>query len=534
MQTLIKKAGGLTKNANEGRSICAEGRRHRNKRENKLFMITTKKIDEFLLLFFIGFLFFVWPIPHTVSIREITLFLLLFFIGILIYKNEFLNIKALNVLRGPLFLYLLFLLWILISSIFISDEFFWSIKEFKSQWIMGSLSLAIGIGIAILANQNLLKPKNIISVIFLALLLHIIFIDVNGIYIFLKKFMHREGFQGLTQATVGIKGLTIGPIDASCLTDLFLIFIYVEAFFRIFFKTEYLPVKNRALAISFLLGLISSYSCGMRNILGIIIIFLITGLFLFYFKKKLHKKEKFLIISFLFIFASVLFLAYKSDRRWQTLNESISIAWDTKTNKAWIDSKQNTFPNLSNSEPINISNYLRIAKFKIGLEQIIQHPLGNGYGRNAYGHSLWKKYGIGRGSVSDSSFVDLAIGTGIIGILLWLITLSCVIWISFSIFKKRYNYFSFILLLITINFMSRMLIDSILRDHLLHLFLFMIGLLSSLMLREKFVNSNNCDLFKIPHSLLLEVHSLHKTRYSSKFISKAEQINVKSLAKNRS
>ena len=83
---------------------------------------------------------------------------------------------------------------------------------------------------------------------------------------------------------------------------------------------------------------------------------------------------------------------------------------------------------------MDASAYMRIAWFKEALVFIGEHPLGIGYGRNAFGHGIKIKYGKRVGH-SHSGILDLTIGTGIPGALLWLGFLLSLVYLAF----RRFN-----------------------------------------------------------------------------------------------
>ena len=126
--------------------------------------------------------------------------------------------------------------------------------------------------------------------------------------------------------------------------------------------------------------------------------------------------------------------------------------------------------------------------FKEGFILITENPFGIGYGRNAFGHGLKAKYGEGGGH-SHSGIIDLGIGTGFIGMGLWVVFLASLMYYGFRSFKKDESYFGMILLFIVSGFFFRMIVDSVIRDHMLEQFMFLVGLLLALSIKE--INEKN-------------------------------------------
>jgi len=161
---------------------------------------------------------------------------------------------------------------------------------------------------------------------------------------------------------------------------------------------------------------------------------------------------------------------------------SVSIAWDTERYTAWRDDKQAP-PVLPSGETIDTSVYQRIAWFKQGLLIAREHPLGVGFGRNAFGHGLKAKYGEGGGH-SHSGLLDLAIGTGVPGIILWLGFLASLGYLAWKQYRHTRSFAALLLLLLLLDFGARMFLDSIIRDHMLQQFMFLVGLAAVMMVAE--------------------------------------------------
>jgi hypothetical protein len=158
---------------------------------------------------------------------------------------------------------------------------------------------------------------------------------------------------------------------------------------------------------------------------------------------------------------------------WEKLIATVPIALDTTTHKAWL-SDQYPMPNLPDGSPIDVSTYLRVAWMKEGLKAGADSLLGTGFDRNAFGRVMQARYGTMLGH-SHSSVVDLLIGIGIPGLLLWFGWLISLLWLAIRGFDQGWGY---ALLLIVIDFAIRSFIDSNIRDHMLQMFLFLIGVLA--------------------------------------------------------
>ncbi len=221
----------------------------------------------------------------------------------------------------------------------------------------------------------------------------------------------------------------------------------------------------------------SIYVVGTR--LGAItFLFLTFALGLFFINNMENKKAAIAIFISIFIGGfTVLYMNIKTDKRWQTLFNTIPIALQTEKYKYWLDRKKYKKPLLPNGKPINDSNYLRPAQLKVASELFLENPLGVGFGRRAYKHALLKKYGEGHGH-PHSGLLNLAIGVGIIGTIFWILFSLSLIYFGYKRYIKYHSIPSLILFFIVIGFNSRSFIDMTFQNHNLVMFMMLAGLLS--------------------------------------------------------
>lgn len=393
--------------------------------------------------------------------------------------------------KQVIYVLLIFTLWALFVSVFISDETIWSLKEIKSEWLMPLLYFFtfLFLAIFIIQSQPILEKK-IYYIIFIMLFIHILYIDLYALkyYIDHKVFLTR--FIGLTE----------GFDKANYLTNTLLAYLVSEVIYRIKTSKKFLDVNNFLLGILILLTLMSTLIETTRN--GIIaILFLgITGAF-FALKNnnKFSVKSKMIISTFLFLsFSLPAIYDFKYDHRWQSLFETIPIALDTTNNKAWINRHQYSYPKLQNGETVSPSNYERVAWAYEGIKIILDNPLGTGYGRNAFRHSIQRKYNLQNLPIghSHSGLIDLGIGVGFLGVILWLTFGILLMYMSYIYFIKYNNFYALILFFNITGFFTRFLVDSNMRDHMFETFMAIIGISFIFMLNEKIKNDEKFNTCK--------------------------------------
>lgn len=429
----------------------------------------TSKIPLWIGLALLTSLFAVWPVARTISLRDLLLVLSAGIFAYLVARHR----PSLwwRHIEWPVGLYVALTLWMIAVAVFVSTEIVWSLNEIRGQWLKGTLALLTG-GLAALAMREVpAVRRTAVTLIFVTLLLHVVYVDYLGLKMLLKNGQILRDLAG---------GLTQGPDASNYLSNMLLALLLTETFIRLVYRERFLPLATPVLIILFLLALFSIYAEGVRN--GIIeilfVLFVFAGLFFVEHRQRISKTTVVIVVSLL-IFIPVIFiyLSYKTDIRWQTFMETVPLAWDTDANRQWINLSRKDELKLSNGEPVDWSNYMRMARIKAGVDLTLENPLGVGFGRNAFGHAVMKKYGEGS-SHSHSGLIDLAIGTGIPGTLLWLGFLGSLFTLGWRRFRQTHGYCALALVLLVTGYGFRMLVDSTIRDHMLQMFLFLAAFLA--------------------------------------------------------
>ena len=447
-----------------------------------------------IILSNLSLLFFILNIPGTIALRN-TLAGILLIILFVSWLNNDVSIKPMFKNQSFRFIILILLIlsiYIFFHSIFIADEVSWSLSQYRTQWIYPMLYFMIGIFLAFFASLNKwFNKENLINVLFFTLFLHIIYIDSFVIYQYIEtgQFLTRYG------------GITGSPALANYITNILISMIIVEFIHRYRTELKIIQLNDVCLFLSMILCIFSSIIEGMR--FGAISLFFITGaslVFLTYDNKKLNKKFKtFLSLSLLIICILPLLFNAKSDERWASLIETISVASSDTSNYWMIKEKDwdvREVPKLASGELVSHSNYARIAWIVKGFEYISKDVFGIGYGKNIFGHAI-EKYEDNfntlrvesviqtvRGMHSHSSIIDFTIGVGLIGLLIWSIFISRIIIYSFRIYFNTNNYFALLTIFITTGFFMRSIVDSNMRDHMFKQFFLILGISITLLFYE--------------------------------------------------
>ena len=423
----------------------------------------------FVLLLFAS-LMFVWPIPHTTSLRSFLMLVLLVMAIVFIRNNVRFFYKG-RVERVLLIAWCLLIAWMLAQYTFLDHnltelkdllrELFIPILIFWSAFIVYS------------KYREKLQPGMVVMALFLPLLLHVLIIDL--------RFIYESLFGGVAGIPLKRHGGLLYPIEGSVIVNLCASFVFAEVVSRLSLKKEIMPISNLHLLWSLFLIFVASYVVAMRLGLivfsSLIIFSMIVALVLN--KNKENKKRVYVVLGFLIVVILLLgMLSYNKDRRWYTLTETFSIAWDVDTYNHWYTySQDRELPKLSDGTEASHSNYMRIAWIRAGLDMIADQPIGYGYSENIFNLLIQNKYGY-KGSMSESGFIDLGLSVGVPGLLIWYAINIYLFYLSMKL-VRRTNGVSILWALIILDYNLRMLVESIFRDHTIQQYMFLLGVIGA-------------------------------------------------------
>jgi hypothetical protein len=414
-------------------------------------------------------LLFFYSIPHTITLRYVLLLGALGVFGYLAVKRG--NPAVLSHLTLPAVLFGALSLWIVIGAIFLSEEPARSLSEVRGQWLMVLLSLMAGAAAGVTAGMDHSARRQLLAAVIIVLLVHVLAVDLQALWAAIPSASTTPGH-----------GLTGGPDKASFLTNMLLAFLLSELFLRLTGKPRALKIGNGVFAAILVLTLLSLYVEGRRNAVLALSVMGVGFIVLYWARtgRGQHRWRYLAVASCLFIVLVVSLFHVTASKRgitWEQMQDTIPVALDTQGHKNWLDIHKYGLPKLSDGKAVEESTYLRIAWLKEGLLLVVERPLGIGFDRNAFGRGLQLKYGEGRGH-SHSGLLDMAIGTGIPGVVLWMVFLGSLAWFGWRRFLDTGSYAGLTLLFVMLDFATRLLLDSVTKDHMMQQFMLVTGLLA--------------------------------------------------------
>lgn len=411
-----------------------------------------------------------WPMSHSVALRNVLLALLLLVGGVL-YRRQPQRQLVPAALNTAAKLYLLLSAWLL-ATVLLADDPLNSLSQYRGEWLMAFVALLVGLLLASMAAGRLpgIDRSNLLTCIILALALPCLIQLLYATLFFAK-------YHSLPLSDVPLFGRTSLSIVHNLLYGMLL----ADALARSSGRARLLPLPNSVLWLAFALSFFCTYLLNTRNgTFGVLLITLFAAVVAWYqHRQRIHNGLlASLMLSLLLLLLGYAKITYEAEPRWAAFGESTRLALDTQHNKAWLDDRI-PLPLMSNHRPVDHSAYMRLAWFKEGAQAVLDNPLGVGFGRNAFGHALQRKYGEGRGH-SHSGLIDFALSGGIPGLLMWLALSGSLLRLGWRAYFQGNDVVGMALVMLVTGTLLRMIVDSNLRDHGLEQYLFLTAALAAL------------------------------------------------------
>ncbi|MBU0753437.1 MAG: O-antigen ligase family protein [Gammaproteobacteria bacterium] len=406
-------------------------------------------------------LLFVWSLPGTIALRSLLMLGALAALALALKRSDWRTLVRAAGL--PLLLIGALTLWFIAQSLLLAVEPQWSLDELRGQWLPALLALLLGLMLALRAGR-------------LATAITLVFAAQAAIAVGHSLWHWFDHGELLTQ----LVPLTGGKLEMSFILNLLLAFLTVDLFCRATGRTPLLRLPFAAVAAVMALALVGSILAGARNgIIGIGFLgFSAVSLFVLDQSGRLGPRRTLAAAAAIAAaLATLAFLNYRSDVRWQTFAETAAIAWDIDSHHTWIDGNLWHRPALADGRLVEPSAYTRIAFIRGGARLIADQPLGYGYGRNAFAHALRQRHPDARLGHAHSGWIDLGVGGGVPALLLWGALLGGLAWRGWRSFFGRHNVHGLVLFLVAAGFAGRMALDSVNKDHMLQIFMFLVGIL---------------------------------------------------------
>ncbi|MCX7897673.1 MAG: hypothetical protein N2441_07355 [Rhodocyclaceae bacterium] len=138
------------------------------------------------------------------------------------------------------------------------------------------------------------------------------------------------------------------------------------------------------------------------------LLFAVCAFFMLIEQRAWEKGAIVLLVLALGSFAAI----YVGHDRWQGAVEAMARAWEGTPDIEALTGSAHPEAKVNRLEP---STYVRMSLARMGLEGILAHPYGLGYGADAFGRFVAIRYGVSGAVSSHSGWIDFALANGILG-----------------------------------------------------------------------------------------------------------------------
>ena len=401
-------------------------------------------------------------IPGTGAVRS--LFLLLMLAGVAGHTWA-----ARPALKWPPFdmvgkTLLLLTAWLAFQSAFLAVDGPETLKTFAVEWPKNLLLAAIGV---LLARAAMFAQKG----------------DWVFIAVFCGYFVHVLGTLGYQAWYL----LTLGKIDfnmsllgnygyVSPYLDGVFAFAFADMASRACLTRPLLPLSTRYLGLVFLLSTLTLLALSAKA--SLVMVLLMLGLFAVTtaIHRRSHRKQ--IIAITLAAAVGLSTLGGFIHGRWDGAVESVRYGVAIDKNKNWMLTENEVADESSRlPQHINQSFYARAAWGTVGLRGLLEHPLGRGYGSNAFGRYLAEKYDIQGAVSSHSGWLDFALANGIPGLVLLLAVSVALCVQGWKAFVGQAGVGGLALAFLTVSYISRCMFDGLMSTSKLMAFFLVSGVL---------------------------------------------------------
>lgn len=414
-------------------------------------------------------LYFVYPIPHTIALRNLLLVSgLVCCLWIIRHDGTGKDAwRALKTFRTSGWILATLSGWLIFQSSVISPYPQLALDMLRGDWFNELLVAVIG-GCAVLAGRQG-GARRVLTTLSLALFAHIVLLLAYQCWLWLST----------GNPSLGLTPFANRDYHSTLLTALIALLL-ADLSTRIVFGTNLLAISQRTLLLILTLSYVATWVLMARNavVITCVMTLITAGVLITREKHRPKLQVTTGIIALLFALSVVTWIGQRSDERWNGFSEAVQAALDTKNNLAWLDEGKNARPVMQNGQAVGHSTYMRLAWAKIAIEQIERYPLGLGYGHKAFGWAVNRSYGLQTGHESShSGLLDFTLSNGIPGLILWLALSGALIAAGWRTFLKKGSAAGLMLTFTVVAYLVRCLVDGHLSGFRLEMYALLVGAL---------------------------------------------------------
>ncbi|MBK9021771.1 MAG: hypothetical protein IPL72_18025 [Sulfuritalea sp.] len=402
-------------------------------------------------------LVFVFPIPHTIALRN--LLLLVGLAALLATWRGAPRPQLPPLLRPAAWGLAATTAWLVVHSLAVAPAPTLALDNLRGDWIVPLLVAALAAGAA-----ARLEPRLALRAVVAALLAHMLWMFAWQLWLLATTGAVGDGSKGI---------VPFGERDYHSSLNGFLLALLLAE--RLAARPGNAVFATRPGWIALGLTLVADLAVRVRNgtLVSLILLLLAPSLMA-------GRRPRFVLL--LLAVATLGGVSLTLDARWSRLTESAAIGWNSPS-PYWLTPDPALQPATPSGAILEESAYMRAAWARRAVTAIAGQPLGLGFGRDAFGRAIEQAYGH-RGMVSShSGWLDFALGSGLPGLGLLLLTAGLAIRGGWRQFRQHEDVAGLMLSLVVGGYLLRCLLDGHLSGWRLGLFAFICGVLVAAMKR---------------------------------------------------
>lgn len=403
---------------------------------------------------------FVFPIPHTIALRNLLLLMGLVALLATLRRSPRPRLVAVPSLKPAAWSLAATTAWLVLHSFAVSPAPTVALDNLRGDWLMPALTCTLA---AFAATR--IATRLAIRAVVMALLAHLLLIFFWQFWVWLAA-----GAVGGWPGGV----VAIGERDyQSSASGFVLALLLAERLATQGAGAGFVLFPPRPGWVALLVALLGDAALRVRNgtIVSIILLLAATAMMA-------RRQPRFIVL--LLAVAALGGASLALDPRWGGLKESLVIGWQSPS-PYWMNADPALRPVTTSGAPLEESAYARAAWARQALRGIGGHPLGLGFGRDGFGRFVASEYGF-KGMVSShSGWLDFALGAGLPGLALLLLSAGLAIRGGWRQFRQHDDAAGLMLCFLVGGYLLRCLLDGHMSGWRLGLFAFICGVLIAAM-----------------------------------------------------
>jgi hypothetical protein len=424
-----------------------------------------------VMLAWMAILVFVYPIPHTIALRN-----LLLLAGLLLCAAQSLRSgdqsptrHSFVPLRTPLILLGALSAWLVINSAFLSRHAEEALQLLRGDWLVALLVAFIGGWAA--KREGCESQAPLVNGLCAALFAHSLWLLGYQLFFWIST--------GQYPPMSELTPFAQRDYHSSLFTMLSAL-LAAEGIARALNGRRMLGISTRLLMIALAVNLAATMLLQTRNAVLITIALVLACVGVLIRERRILENRTRRWAGYSVVFAACLAIGgvFADLHRWNIFVDTASVAIDTRGHLSWQNLEKFPLPVMSNGNPVEVSAYSRIAWAKVALEQIIANPLGVGFGHKAFGWAVNDAYGIASGlESSHSGVLDFTLANGIPGMVLWFALCAALMRLGWRAFGKSGSPAGLMLVLTVFGYFVRCVLDGHFSGWRLEMYALVVGIL---------------------------------------------------------